>query len=103
MFVLYSSVHTQRFGRLFESCHAVLWELFESRNDVQQLLRLFRHSSFVWRIRGLEATEAEYLQRLKAREIKQNEEGSPKGLIIEIHYFMRRLKVLLVGRGAESQ
>src|ERR1017187_4922861 len=62
----YSYLHAQRLGSLFDECHAALWGRFEEEGDVSQLLRLFRHSSFVWRIRGDEAKESAYVTRLSS-------------------------------------
>lgn len=49
---------------LFRQCHAALWEAFESRHEVENLLRLFRYSSLRWRTRGMHATETEFIGRL---------------------------------------
>ena len=92
----YSYFHAQRFSGLFDRCHAALWKVFESNNNQASLLRLFRHSSFVWRIRGNEAAEKEYLERLKDRDIKPNDSNGLKTFVLEMSYYMRRLKIVLV-------
>lgn len=92
----YSYFYAQRFGSLFDQCHATLWNLLESRNDTTQLLRLFRHSSFLWRIRGNEAKEVEYLNRLSSKNPPSSDSPSEKDLILEIRYFWRRVKLVFV-------
>lgn len=91
----YSYLYSQRFGSLFDQCHATLWNLLESRDDTSQLLRLFRHSSFLWRIRGNETKEAEYLNRLSAKSPPSNDSQSSTGLLLEVRYFWRRLKLVV--------
>jgi len=89
----YSYLYAQRFSNLFDRCHAALWQILERQGDIHQLLRLFRHTSFVWRIRGEDAKEADYLKRLNDRKIQ---EDGAKGLVIEVRYFMQRLRIVIV-------
>ena len=94
----YSYLHGQRFGVLFDRAHEQLWRIFEARNDTAQLLRLFRHTSFLWRIRGEEAKETEYLRQLKEIAVPKSEEIDhlpTKGFVSEVGYFLRRIKALL--------
>jgi hypothetical protein len=91
----YSYFYAQRFGSLFDQCHATLWNLLESRDDTTQLLRLFRHSSFLWRIRGNEAKEAEYLNRLSSKNPPSSGSHGSKDLLLEIRYFWRRAKLVI--------
>jgi hypothetical protein len=91
----YSYLHTQRLNVLFEQCHEALWVEFEARRETHQLLRLFRHTSFLWRIRGNEQREADYLRRLQAVSVEppqQNKEGS---LLTELQYFWSRVRAVL--------
>jgi hypothetical protein len=90
----YSYLHAQRFSSLFDQCHDQLWKVFEATGDSVQLLRLFRHSSFIWRIRGDEETEAKYLTRLNEQNLNENSMGG-KGIVIEVTYFFRRLKIVI--------
>jgi hypothetical protein len=90
----YSYLHAQRFSSLFDRCNEQLWKIFESKGDSAQLLRLFRHTSFIWRIRGEQEKEAEYLKRLEKRNVKE-ESLNAKGLIMEVTYFLRRLKIVI--------
>ena len=91
----YSYLYAQRFGSLFDQCHATLWTLLESRGDTAQLFRLFRHSSFLWRIRGNETKEAEYLKRLSSKNPPSSDNPSSTGLLLEIRYFWRRVKLVI--------
>jgi predicted MPP superfamily phosphohydrolase len=66
----YHYFYGERFGSLFTNSHEALWEYFETANEVENQLALFRHSSFVWRLNGHEDKEKNYL---KALEAKKNE------------------------------
>ena len=97
----YSYLHGQRFSAIFDQCHAELWRTFEVKGLSDQLLRPFRHSSFIWRIRGDESKEAEYLKRLEDRKI-HTAVSPEKSLVIELNYFVRRLKALINGSKEKS-
>ncbi|MCL6698670.1 metallophosphoesterase [Sphingomonas sp. NSE70-1] len=60
----YHFLHNERLFHLFNRCHSALWRLFESNGDTENLLNLFRHSSFIWRLNGSEKKELEYLAKL---------------------------------------
>jgi len=60
----YHYLYNERLSDLFDRCHAALWNIFESKNDTANLLNLFRHSSFIWRLSGREDQEAKYLSKL---------------------------------------
>jgi len=89
----YSYSYAQRFSGLFDRSHDALWEALEAQGDLNQLLRLFRHSSFMWRIRGEDKKESKYLNRLHEKKVQENQ---TKGLIVEIRYYMQRLKIVIV-------
>lgn len=55
--------HSGRAPSLFDSCHAGLWDLFVREMDQVNLLRLFRRSSHIWRLRSEVKKEARYLRR----------------------------------------
>jgi hypothetical protein len=96
----YSYTHTQRLGEMFNSSHEALWHVLEARADVPQMLRLFRHSSFVWRIRGDDKTESEYLRLLSDRKPPEESVNPTSGVLLEVKYFWRRVRVVLVGQSA---
>lgn len=62
----YQYFYGERFKTLFSQAHRILWDYFEKRNDVKNLLILFRHSSFIWRLNGDEDNELIYIQSLTA-------------------------------------
>lgn len=92
----YSYFHAQRFSSLFDSCHEALWRVFDADDNPTRLLRLFRHSSFVWRIRGDEAKEKDYLDMLRKQDIKPTDTSNQKTFVVEIGYYLRRLKIVII-------
>ncbi len=60
----YHYLYSDSVGGLFTSCHDVLWRAFLLANETDNLLRLFRHSSLIWRLRANEKTELKYLKSL---------------------------------------
>lgn len=91
----YSYLHGQRFGTLFDRCHRALWQCLEAQGKTELLLRLFLHSSFLWRIRGEEEKEAEYVRKLDKQKAIQAAESAPKIVVIEVRYFKQRLSALV--------
>ena len=67
----YQYLYGQRFSSLFLSAHRSLWKHFEESNDTRNLLSLFRHSSFIWRLDNNEEEEHRCVKLLeeKARHI----------------------------------
>ena len=92
--VAYSYLYSQRFGPLFDKCHDTLWNLLESQGDTTQLLRMFRHSSFVWRIRGDENKELEYLNRLK-KCMPSSDSPTSMNHLLEVRYYLGRLRYIV--------
>lgn len=60
----YQYLFIQRIPSLFDKCHRVLWQSFAKRGEISNLFALFRHSSFIWRIRGLVLNEKKYIETL---------------------------------------
>jgi predicted phosphodiesterase len=60
----YQYVFTQRIPSLFDRCHDALWKSFKEQEQVPNLFALFRHSSFIWRIRGDVTSEHGYIVSL---------------------------------------
>lgn len=58
----YQYLFNQRIPSLFDKCHRLLWQAFSIKGQVSNLLALFRHSSFIWRIRGAETNEQKYVK-----------------------------------------
>ena len=83
----YSYLHAQRFGSLFNDCHAAIWQLLQIENKLVQLLRLFRHSSFLWRLRGQQGTEKKYLSQLEKVDLTNlGGKSTRNSVFIEIQY-----------------
>ncbi|WP_415773182.1 metallophosphoesterase [Pseudomonas sp. LB3P38] len=66
----YQYLFGQRLASLFDSAHALLWDEFESIRDIPNLLTLFKHSSFNWRLDNKEEKEKSYASRLITMERK---------------------------------
>ncbi|WP_186157460.1 metallophosphoesterase [Burkholderia gladioli] len=60
----YQYFYGQRLSGLFSGAHKALWEFFEGKRDARNLLSLFRHSSFIWRLHENEKREQIYADRL---------------------------------------
>jgi tetratricopeptide (TPR) repeat protein len=95
--IAYSYLHSQRFQTLFDQCHEALWAVFEKDATSERLLLLFRHTSFLWRIRGQEEKEKTYLARLENRLDTPKDGGGAKGLLADALYFLQRMRLVLVG------
>lgn len=85
----YHYLYSQRFDSLFDDCHAVLWSAFETSGETANLLKLFRHSSFMWRLRGDTHKEDAYLAKLEARCATAIEAGF-RNVDVEMAYFLTR-------------
>ncbi|WP_170941610.1 metallophosphoesterase [Cellvibrio mixtus] len=60
----YQYFYGERFKSLFTSAHKSLWTIFQQRDEPRNLLSLFRHSSFIWRLQGDEFNEKKYVDIL---------------------------------------
>lgn len=85
----YHYLYSQRFGSLFDSCHAILWDFFERSGERLNLLRLFRHSSLMWRLRGKTSIELNHLVKL-TRLIKFDAGSHFSEYDAELGYFAAR-------------
>jgi hypothetical protein len=90
----YHFLYSERLVNLFERCHEALWNEFERSGQIGNLLNLFRHSSFIWRLNGRESTESHYLAKLvgMVQDIvaSDNFRGSRDGA-----YFVVRVSVVM--------
>lgn len=91
--VMYSYLYTQRLSGLFDRCHDALWTIFEQRGDSDQLIKLYRYASFLWRIRGDDEREIKYLKRLSDGESPAPNVSSSK-LKDDVHYLIKRIRIL---------
>jgi tetratricopeptide (TPR) repeat protein len=93
----YSYLYSQRVSSMFDSCHEALWRGLEARSQVRGLLHLFRYTSFIWRIRGEERKEADYVRRIDHQTVQRVQASLPERFALEVHYYFRRFRILVVG------
>lgn len=94
----YHFLYNERLSNLFDRCHEALWNEFERVGEIGNLLNLFRHSSFIWRLGGREGTEAKYLAKLvrmvrdviASGELRSSRDGA---------YFVVRVSVVMTDLG----
>jgi tetratricopeptide (TPR) repeat protein/predicted MPP superfamily phosphohydrolase len=60
----YEYLYGQRMPGLFDKCHEALWLICIKKQLYFGLLKLFRYSSFIWRISGKEQKERTYFNQL---------------------------------------
>ncbi|HEY0111580.1 MAG TPA: hypothetical protein VGB59_00355 [Allosphingosinicella sp.] len=94
----YHFLFSERIFSVFESCHRVLWRVFSAEGDIPNLLRLFRYSSLIWRLRGALDVEEEYLALLAAR-IDHTSLPDVRVLNRETAYYLMRASSALTEEG----
>lgn len=77
-------------GGLFDSCHHVLWAVLSLEMLCAPLVRLFRHSSFLLRIKGADETEQLYLHKLDTLDVAGLKRKEGSSLALELQYLERR-------------
>ncbi len=92
----YHFLFNERLSTMFDQCHSVLWAEFERGADVENLLRLFRHSSLIWRLRDLNNREHQYIEKLAGR-VRPNSNVAAM-LPRETAYYMARSSAALIDR-----
>ena len=93
----YSYLYGQRLSVLFDQCHNALWRLMQLDGNILGLLRLFRHSSFLWRLRGESDQEIRCFAELSSIGDLTSILAEQKGLVrYEIQYIDTRRKVLIL-------
>ncbi|MCE9609610.1 MAG: metallophosphoesterase [Chthoniobacter sp.] len=86
----YSYSYAQRIGNLHERCHTVLWRMFTVQGLITSLLRLYRFSSFIWRLRDKIEPDKRYLRELDTVDLAALPENELPELKREVHYLLRR-------------
>ena len=86
----YSYAYGQRMSGLFDSCHHVLWAVLWLEKLWAPLVRLFRHSSFLLRIKGADETEQLYLRKLDTLDVAGLKRKEGSSLAMELQYLERR-------------
>ncbi|WP_080747000.1 metallophosphoesterase family protein [Comamonas thiooxydans] len=87
--IAYQYLYEERIEPLFSDSHENLWNQFISRGEFNNLLRLFRHSSYIWRLSGDETKEIPYIKQL-GLEMPHLLNRSDEGQSIEANYFAVR-------------
>ncbi|OOO32628.1 hypothetical protein EFR00_32315 [Rhizobium sophoriradicis] len=85
----YQFLLNERVPWMLNKCHKLLWHVFSERRDWFNLLTLFRYSSMIWRLRGEEYREEDYLMGLR-----RILEGAPVAHVRQhkvSHYYYARL------------
>ncbi|MCS3402522.1 SIR2 family protein [Pantoea sp. B566] len=88
--IAYSYFYSQRIDILLQKTHRILWAVFVDRKDNESLIKLFRYSSFVWRLKNDHESEQKYADLLNVIEMKLNDDY----LNDLIKYARVRIKVL---------
>ncbi len=64
--IAYSYTFYQRLKPLLNKCHKLVWQYWDKQNQFDQLLNLFRYSSFVWRLCNATEEELGYINKLQS-------------------------------------
>ena len=86
----YSYLYAQRMTGLFLRCHGALWKILMIEQRLGDLLRLFRHSSFLWRLYGEVDTERHYYNELEHLDVG---EVARSGGIDLVYFEARKLEL----------
>lgn len=97
----YHFFYNERMLNLFNRCHRQIWEYFEGEGDLVNLLSLYRHSSFMWRLQQVEGLEAEYLRKIYGK-IGSSIIASSLGAGRDAAYLMVRVVVVLNDSGNDG-
>ncbi|HDH0709072.1 TPA: SIR2 family protein [Klebsiella aerogenes] len=65
----YSYFYTQRIDVLLKKTHRILWAVFVDRKDNDSLIKMFRYSSFIWRLNNDKNSEEKYANLLSIIEM----------------------------------
>lgn len=87
--VSYSYAFYQRLQVLMTKCHKLAWNYWLSKNRFDELLNLFRYSSFVWRLCGEADQELKYINLLHENEVFINWFNSNKRGVANSYFEQR--------------
>ncbi|WP_205314370.1 tetratricopeptide repeat protein [Pedobacter jeongneungensis] len=91
LYKAYSYLYGQSMVDLFDMCHKALWMICVRKLLVSDLLNLFRHSSFFWRILDQDKVEEEYFLQLHNDYNLTIDTFDNKGIVeMNLEYFNRR-------------
>jgi hypothetical protein len=89
-------LYAQRLGRLFERCTNVISLILLNQRRFASLIRLYRYSSFVFRLNDNQEKEKKLFEFVKTNDPVSNISPTEKMQIaVELEYFERRNKSLL--------
>ena len=86
----YTYLYTQMLVSIFSRCHEAIWEIAKEEKNIDHLLRIFRHSSFIWRICDKEDEEDKYLTDMKEEMNTIVEANGDDRLKSDLEYFRLR-------------
>lgn len=86
----YSYFYTQRIDIQLKKTHRILWAVFVDRNDNDSLIKMFRYSSFIWRLNNDKESEERYAGLLSIIEMNLGDNY----LTELIKYARVRIKIL---------
>ncbi|AMG99257.2 hypothetical protein AL485_08775 [Serratia liquefaciens] len=69
----YSYFYTQRIDVQLNKTHRILWAVFVDRKDNDSLVKMFRYSSFIWRLSNDNSSEEKYANLLNIIELNIND------------------------------
>lgn len=92
----YTYLYFQRLQNLFNKCHRVLWFYLKEKNRYSELLNLYRHSSFNWRIYGENVLDENYLNQLMEQQLEISKIDKTVESIFNINYYERRSKEIQI-------
>lgn len=87
--IAYSYTFYQRLQPLLSKCHSLAWKYWHMQNQFDQLLNLFRYSSFVWRLCGSIEQEQKYIDELHSNQLFIEWFKTNKNNINSIYYEQR--------------
>jgi hypothetical protein len=96
----YQFLYDERLPNLFNDCTAALWGHFETSGETGNLLRLFRHSSLIWRLGGDDSRERAHLVKLAAY-AQAIDKDAQRELSKERTYYKVRASLLPAGAAAQ--
>jgi tetratricopeptide (TPR) repeat protein len=88
----YTYCYVQRLGSLLDKCHRVLWGMCTRDKHFAGVLRLFRFSSFIWRLRGEDSREKTYLADIAKLDLLSEGTGLEAVARVEFLYCLKRMR-----------
>lgn len=89
----YSYCYSQSIGTILNRCHKLLWSVFVKERLWGPLVRLFRFSSFNWRLLGRATEDLPYLRQIRELNVAEQLENDP-AIEMELIYVKDRLASL---------